>query len=335
MNILVTGGFGFIGGHLIDYLTKKNPTYEIHVVDNLSSNPIPLENLLEELGERPNLSYSICSIEEFYKRNINTKWDKIYHLASVVGPAGVLAHSGKIVKSIVDDTYYLIDIALKNNARLLDVSTSEIYGGGQEGYCNENFARIVPAKTTVRLEYAVAKLAAETALINTTKVTPLDVVIVRPFNVAGPRQSGKGGFVLPRFIAQAINNRPITIFGIGNQIRAFTHVNDMVQGIVLTMKLGENGKAYNIGNPKNKISINELVDLILKITKIKSEKVFLDPKEIYGPLFEEANDKFPDASIAMKELSWHPELSVESIIKDTYDYMKQVDKEVFNMISGL
>lgn len=334
MNILVTGGFGFIGGHLIDWLTRNYKTDKIHVVDNLSSNPIPYENLLEDLGPRPNLSYSLCSIEEFYKRGIKTKWDKIYHLASVVGPAGVLPHAGKIVKSIVDDTYYLIEIALKCNARLVDISTSEVYGGGQEGYCSENFPKIVPAKTTVRLEYAVAKLAAETALINLTKVSSLNVVIVRPFNIAGPRQSGRGGFVLPRFISQAIKNTPLTIFGRGNQIRAFTHVNDMVKGIVAAMENGKNGGAYNLGNPKNKISINELADLVVDITKSKSEKIFVDPKEIYGPFFEEANDKYPDAAMAMRELLWDPELTIEKAVNDSYNYMRQINDELFNMLSG-
>jgi UDP-glucose 4-epimerase len=335
MNILVTGGFGFIGGHLIDYLTRNYPTDKIHVVDNLSSNPIPLDNLLEELGSRPNLSYSLCSIEEFYKREDKTKWDRIYHLASVVGPAGVLQHAGKIVKSIVDDTYYLIDIALKCHAKLVDVSTSEVYGGGQGGFCSENFPKIVPAKTTVRLEYAVAKLAAETALINLNKVSSLNVVIVRPFNIAGPRQSGRGGFVLPRFISQAIANIPLTIFGKGDQIRAFTHVRDMVKGIVAAMEYGKSGEAYNLGNPKNKISINGLADIVIETVKSKSEKIFVDPKEIYGPLFEEASDKYPDATMAMRELSWNPELSVETTVKDAYNYMRQINGELFGMLSGI
>jgi len=335
VNILVTGGFGFIGGQLIDYLTKSNPKHKIHVVDNLSSNPIPFEELLKELGPRPNLSYSICSVEEFYSKGTDAKWDRIYHLASVVGPAGVLPHAGKIVRSIVADTYCMIDIALKCNAKLVDVSTSEVYGGGQEGYCNENFAKIVPAKTTVRLEYAVAKLAAETALINTAKVSPLDVSIVRPFNVAGPRQSGKGGFVLPRFISMAILGKPLTVFGVGNQIRAFTHVKDMAKGIIAAMERGKTGGVYNLGNPKNKISISELADLVIKVTKSKSKKIFVDPKEIYGPLFEEANDKYPDATLAMTELEWHPEYSIETAIEDTYEYLKRIDAKLFDTLSGL
>lgn len=336
MNILVTGGFGFIGGHLVDKLTAAFPNDAVHVVDNLSSNPIPVESLLEELGPRPNLTYSLVSIADFYhSKESDRKWDKIYHLASVVGPAGVLPHAGKIVKLIVDDSYYLIDMALKNGAKLVDISTSEVYGGGQEGFCNENFAKIVPAKTTVRLEYAVAKLAAETALINTSRVAPLNVAIVRPFNVAGPRQSGKGGFVLPRFLAMAMLGQPLTVFGLGNQIRAFTHVRDMVDGIVATMERAPSGAVYNLGNPKNKISIGELADIVIRVTGSKSVKSFVDPKELYGPLFEEANDKYPDATLAMKELSWSPRYSIEETIRETYEYLKTIDRSLFDLLSGL
>src|SRR5205823_9682726 len=125
-------------------------------------------------------------------------------LASVVGPVGVLAHAGRMAGMMVNDTSRMATLALACGARLVDVSTSEVYGGGRDGYCSERDFKIIQPKVTVRLEYAVGKLAAEIALINSTKVTPLRACIVRPFNVAGPRQSGKGGFVLPRFVGQAL-----------------------------------------------------------------------------------------------------------------------------------
>jgi UDP-glucose 4-epimerase len=168
-----------------------------------------------------------------------------------------------------------------------------------------------------------------------SKVSSLNVIIVRPFNIGGPRQSGKGGFVLPRFVSLAMKNMPLTIFNMGSQIRAFTHVKDMVRGIVAAMEYGKSGDVFNLGNARNKINIRDLADLVIRITKSKSKKVFVDPKEIYGPLFEEASDKYPDASLAMKKLSWRPRLSIETVIKDTYNYMKQIDKNLFDMLSGL
>src|SRR5205085_4454677 len=114
-----------------------------------------------------------------------------------------------------------------------------------------------------------------TAIINTCRVKKLRAMIVRPFNIAGPRQSPKGGFVLPRFIQQATVNESITVFGDGSALRAFTHVKDMVNGIVLTMERGAPGEAYNIGNPANKISILELAKRVIALLGSESEIVFL------------------------------------------------------------
>ncbi len=331
--ILVTGGFGFIGGHLIELLLEDNNNH-VHVVDNLRSNPISLETLLDEVNHPSNLKYDICTVEDYCRKNPDIKVDEIYHLASPVGPAGVLKHAGKMIKSIVDDIYRLMELALKNKAKLVDISTSEVYGGGRDGYCSENCSKIIPAITTVRLEYAIAKLAAETAIINTTKVTNLNACIIRPFNIVGPRQSGVGGFVLPRFISLAMRDKPLTIFCDGKQIRAFTHVKDMADGIFKAMEIGTSGEAYNLGNPHNKTNIIDLANKVLEKIDTKSEIVFVDPKTIYGPLYEEANDKYPDADRAMDGLKWNPTRGIDDTIKETYEYMKNVKPEVFELLSG-
>ncbi len=331
-NILVTGGFGFLGSHLVQTLLKY-PDTQVHVVDNLSTSPLPLEFLLQELDHPLRLTYSVSSVAEYCSVQV-PRYDAIFHLASIVGPAGVIPHMGRIVKSIVDDTYDLIRIALDMGARLVDVSTSEIYGGGQEGFCSESLPRIVPAKTSARLEYAIGKLAAETALANTCQVTELNASIVRPFNISGPRQSGRGGFVLPRFIGAALRNQPITVFGDGQQVRAFTHVQDIVDGILLVAEKGRRGEAYNLGNPDNRCTINELADAVIRITESQSRKEYVDPKTIYGPLYEEANDKFPDARKIMTELGWKPNFSRDETIRQTADYMRKLPDNLFGVLSG-
>jgi UDP-glucose 4-epimerase len=320
VHVLVTGGFGFIGSHLVERLLT-DPGTSVHVVDDLSSSPLQLDGILEDLGHPDRLSYEITTLLDFLGRPDVPAFDRVYHLASPVGPAGVLQHAGQMVRQIVDDTYALIEFVTRVGARLLDVSTSEVYGGGQEGLCAEGAPKIVPARTTVRLEYAVAKLAAETALINTTTVTDLDAVIVRPFNVAGPRQSPRGGFVLPRFLRQAHFGEDITVFGDGRALRAFTHVRDVVDGLVRTMDKGQRGDAYNIGNPANRISILELAESVREVVPSSSTIKFIDPKTIYGPLYEEANDKFPEASRAMNELGWRPSYSVQDTIEDAYAHL--------------
>src|SRR5262245_59268434 len=123
MNILVTGGFGFIGSHLVERLAVEHADDRIHVIDNLSSSPLPLEALLREIGPPRNVTHAIGSIQEQRSALWDTQWTQIYHLASIVGPAGVLPFAGRIVQSIVSDTYLLVELALRDRARLLDVST--------------------------------------------------------------------------------------------------------------------------------------------------------------------------------------------------------------------
>ena len=327
-SILITGGFGFIGTTLVELLLKEEDAH-IHVVDNMSTSPVVLDHFLSSISNKDNLSYDLISVQDFFLHKQSKVWNEIYHLASPVGPAGVLQHSGNMVRDVINDTYLLIDYCIKHNSRLVDISSSEIYGGGQSGFCPENTPKIVPAVTTVRLEYAIAKLAAETAIINNCRTNGLNASIVRPFNVAGPRQSPKGGFVLPRFIQQATQNLPITVFGDGSALRAFTHVHDMSTGIIQTMRKGKNGEAYNIGNPENKTSIGELAKLVKSLLNSSSEIINIDGKEIYGPTYEEANDKFPDSSKAQDNLEWKPLFDIETVIHDaTNDYFKRLEADV-------
>jgi UDP-glucose 4-epimerase len=331
-SVLVTGGFGFLGGHLLEELLGDS-TIRIHVVDNLSSNPVGVEVVLNDLGQPEKLTYEVNSVDR-YMSTTHDRFDVIYHLASVVGPAGVLRHGGRIVESIVRDSYLLADYALEHGARLVDISTSEVYGGGRDGLCEEDHPKIVPAETTARLEYAVGKLAAETALINLHARSGLDVVIIRPFNIAGPRQSGDGGFVLPRFLAQAQLGLALTIFGDGQARRAFSHVKDLADGIVRAATLGRAGVAYNLGNPENTMTIDELADMVLSVTGSPSAKSYIDPRTLYGEGFAEANDKFPAAGRAMSDLGWAPRFDVRAVVEDAWNYLRGADPSTVASLAG-
>jgi len=326
--ILIIGGFGFIGSMLVEKLLK-NRKNKLHIVDDMSASPIDIADFIDVNKNPKNLSFDITTVNDFFSRKKVGRWDEIYHLASRVGPAGVLLYGGNMIRETVRDGYLIIDYCLKRKAKMLYVSTSELYGGGQDGYCDETMPKIISAMTTVRLEYAIAKLAMETAIINTVSKYGLRAVIVRPFNVAGKRQSTVGGFVLPRFIQQAHNGKPITVFAGGEGIRTFTNVKDIAEGMILAMAKGKNGEAYNIGNPANKLKIVELARLVKKIMKSKSEICFVDPKKIFGKYYEEASDKFPEISKARAELGFEPKYGIEATIREARDeYLRQLKKGI-------
>jgi UDP-glucose 4-epimerase len=330
--VLVTGGFGFIGSHLVDLLAG-DPRNRIHVVDDLSSSPLPVDHMLAELGAPAGLSYDLTTVAEFCRGAGG--FDEIYHLASLVGPAGVLPHAGDIAVAIVGDTAAIAALAARSRARLVFVSTSEIYGGGEAGLCAEHMPRVVAPEASPRLEYALGKLASETAIINQCHARGLWACVVRPFNVSGPRQSGRGGFVLPRFIGQAMAGLPLTVFGDGLQVRAFTHVHDIAAGLVAAMQRGRPGESYNLGNLANRCTILELARETRGITGGASPLAFVDPTTVYGPRYVEAHDKFPDASRAHSQLGWEPTRDRAQTIRDTVAFMRRLPDELRAAVAGL
>jgi UDP-glucose 4-epimerase len=334
-NILVLGGFGFLGSHLVEILLRE-PGQRVHVVDNLSTSPLPLETLLAEIGPAPRLTWSIEDVSAFYERQAREPepWDEIYHLASLVGPAGILPHAGRIAAPMINDLVGVAELALRLGARLLLVSTSEVYGGGASGLCSEAMPRIVSPEASPRLEYAVGKLAAETVLLNLCRAHRLDALIVRPFNITGPRQSGMGGFVLPRFVGQALAGADLTVFGDGRQVRAFTHVRDMAEGLIRAMHRGAAGEVYNLGNPENRCSILELAEQVREVTGTPSRIRFVDPREIYGPLYAEANDKYPDAAKARRDIDWRSGFGLRDTIDETFRYMRELPEPLLHRLRG-
>lgn len=311
---LVTGGLGFLGSHLIDSLLASG--YQVTIVDSLISNVVtaadypqcrtieaPIENVMDQLMP-----------------DKGARFDEIYHLASVVGPAGVLKWAGAIAKTVINSSEAVTELALAHKARLLLVSTSEVYG--HAGNFHESDSCLIPSRFTVRLEYAVAKLTSEIAAVNRGLVTDLEVNIVRPFNIAGPRQLPGGGFVLPRFTIAALTQEPLTVFGDGTQVRAFTDVRDIVSGLRLVMASQFKSKVFNLGNPDNELAIIELARRVVKHTSSSSKIIHVDPKVLFGPLYEEGFDKVPVATTAKEMLGWTPLYSVEDTIQATREWFE-------------
>ena len=312
--LLITGGLGFLGSYSIE---KYKKDWDITVVDNLSTNTI-----------EPN--DPICSgVKVIIEDVLDYKWDQpfdmILHLASPVGPSGILKFAGKMGGYIVDDIYWAMEGALKFKCPLIYVSTSEIYGyRSKPDLLKEDDDKILVGDFKVRNEYSMAKLLGEIILSNTAKVSDLKYQIIRPFNISGARQLPTCGFVLPTFVNQALDGKPITVFGDGKQIRAFTHVKDIVDGIYRTSVAENNmNEIWNVGEPKNATTIMFLAERVKEVTNSKSEIVCVDPKTIHGPLYEEAWDKIPDSTKIHNVLGWDSHWTVEEIIQDTIKYWKE------------
>lgn len=314
--VLITGGLGFIGAHCIERWKAEN--WKISVIDNLSSNAISVNH--ELTTDVTIIQENILDVD--YKRL--DRYDLIIHLASPVGPVGVLKHSGKMGQIILDDIYWAINAAKHNHCPLLFVSTSEIYGYREhKSYLAETDDKVLRGDFSVRNEYAIAKLLSEIVLSNQAKVdSKFRYQIIRPFNVTGKYQLPDGGFVLPRFVQQALNGDDITVYYDGSQIRAFTWVKDIVEGIYLTSVAPKEfwNQEWNIGNEMNEQPIQYLAEKVKEFTGSTSDIVHVNPVVLHGPLFAEAPEKIPNSDKIKTLLGWKPTKLVDDVIKEVIEY---------------
>lgn len=290
MTAIVVGGAGFIGSHLVDALED----------DTLVIDPRTVRGLPHSAQDT------------FYGELPESGVDAIYHLGSPVGPVTLMQWAGRLAYEIITAAEAVASWAKRYNCPLVFISTSEIYGP-HDAPVDEDADRIIRGAHSARMEYPVAKLAAEVTLLNTEG---LDVRIIRPFNVAGPRQREEGGFVLPRFIRMAKAGEPLTVYGDGSMRRAFTHVADIVEGILLAATQGYAGGVWNLGNPANECTIAQLAADVIAITGSTSAIEYVDPQNLWGPAFREAADKVPNIEKAQRELGWQPTRDRLQVIRD-------------------
>ena len=318
--ILITGGLGFLGYHCVEHWSSLES--EITVIDDLSTNAVSKnKEIYKEVNviERNILDVTGEELGDF---------DLIIHLASPVGPVGVLKHSGTMGKTIIDTTNWAINMSTIKNCPLIYISTSEIYGHRDEKmYLSEKDDKVLHGEFTVRNEYSMSKLLAEIIITNYSKiVSDFKFQIIRPFNVTGKFQLPDGGFVLPRFVNQALNNEDLTVYFDGSQLRAFTWVKDIVSGIFLTTtaKNEDWNEIWNVGNEKNEKSIRYLAEKVIEFTNSSSKIVSIDPVNLHGKLFAEAPEKIPDSSKIRDRLNWDPIKSADEVIKEVVDHFKEI-----------
>jgi UDP-glucose 4-epimerase len=312
MKTLVTGGAGFIGSHLIEALLNEG--HKVIALDNISKQKA---RNLSHLFNNKDLSFIKGDIlnRAFMEKQIK-KVDFVFHLAAAVGVKRVIENSLSSLNVNVIGTHHILELATKFKKKVLITSTSEIYGKNPKIPFEENDDRVVGSTSQPRWAYSCAKAIDEFYAFAYNREKGLQVIIVRPFNVTGPRQTGTFGMVLPRFVEAALNNETINIFGDGKQTRCFCHVKDAVRGIMMLIKSKKAyGEAFNVGNP-SPISIKELAKKIIKLSGSRSKIKFINPKKVYKGVFEDIKDRKPSIAKINKCVGYKPKLTLSDIIND-------------------
>ena len=310
MRYLITGGAGFIGSHLAENLIARGD--KVLILDNFSTgsdfnlakirNKIDLERV--DILDRKR-------VDKFVK-NV----DYVVHLAAALGVFNIVSKPLDSLKVNLQGTEILLESASKYKRPFLLASTSEIYGKNTKVPLNEEDDRIVGHPLRSRWSYSEAKAVDESLTYFYFQEKGLPARIVRFFNTVGPRQVGHYGMVLPRFVGAALKNEPLVVYGSGNQVRCFCHVNDAVRALMLVIDSPKApGQVYNVGNDEQ-ISIMALAKRVIEITGSRSVINQIDYNEAYPSGFEDIQIRVPDISKIKSSLGWQPRINLDQIIKD-------------------
>lgn len=312
MRALVTGGAGFIGSHLVEFLLDREWT--VDVIDDFST------GRMENLPKHPNLTIEGRSI---WRPNVQDGRrcvldrmiegvDAVFHLASIVGVQRVIKWPLRTIEENIESTAAVLHFAARHRKPTLITSSSEVYGRAFTPLLSEDLDIHIGAN--VRWGYAAAKAVDEFTALAHYKETGLQVVVCRLFNTIGPRQRGAYGMVVPRFIDQAIAGKPITVFGDGRQRRSFTWVEDVVDAMVkLVFTRAAHGQIVNVGSVES-ISILDLAKLIRTKAGSSSEIVNVPQREAYGLDFQDIESRVPDLSKIRSLIQYHPTRDIDDMI---------------------
>ncbi|MBU4487658.1 MAG: GDP-mannose 4,6-dehydratase [Candidatus Omnitrophica bacterium] len=321
MKALITGGAGFIGSHLAEELLALGDS--ITIVDDLST------------GSMDNIGHLKCNkhFKVYIDTVMNTKLmsklikecDCIYHLAAAVGVKYIIDNQLKSIKTNVEGTEIVLGLANKyGKKKTLLASTSEVYGKNidKDRAFKETDDSVLGPTVIPRWSYACTKVLDEFLALAYVREKKLPVIIVRLFNTCGPRQTGRYGMVLPRFVKQALSGRPITVYGSGTQTRCFTYVKDVVGALIELMNCKRaTGEVFNLGSPKS-ITINELAKKVKMITGSRSKIEHIPYEKAYERGFEDMMHRQPDISKIKRYVDFKPKADIEEIIKRTAEYFK-------------
>jgi UDP-glucose 4-epimerase len=316
MRALITGGCGFIGSHLAEALLAAGD--RVTVVDDLSTGRF--ENI-EHLVGRPGFQFAIDSItNETVMDRLVSECDIIYHLAAAVGVELIVNDPIHVIETNIQGCDTVLRIGARYRKKVMLASTSEIYGKGDRVPFQEEDDRVLGPTTRSRWSYACSKAMDEFLALAFAKERALPVVIMRFFNTVGPRQTGRYGMVIPRFVQQALRGEPITVYGDGQQSRCFAFVGDVVRAVIaLASESSAVGEIFNIGTMEE-ITIEDLARRIVQLTDSSSEIVYVPYDEAYEKGFEDMRRRVPDVSKLRERVGWEPSVDLDGILRRVIDY---------------
>lgn len=312
MHYLITGGSGFIGSHLCEWLLDDG--HEVLALDDLSTGRY--ENVAHLAG-RKGFELIVASVlERDVVERAVMRCDGVFHLASAVGVKLVVDQPVKTIETIVNGTDVVMKACARYRRTVVLTSTSEVYGKGTKIPFAETDDCVMGPTTTRRWAYACAKALDEFLALAHWHETRLPVIVARLFNTVGPRQTGRYGMVIPRFVAQGLAGDPITVYGDGTQARCFAHVTDIVGALVSLMREPRaHGEVFNIGNDQE-ITILKLAERVREATGGLSEIRLVPYSEAYTAGFEDMQRRVPDLSKIAGLIGYKPTRSLDQILAD-------------------
>jgi len=307
---LVTGGAGFIGSHLTEQLISRGD--QVVILDNLSTG---LSENLTNIKNKVKFEQGNILDKALVEKLVSNS-DYVVHLAAALGVLNIVNKPLESLKSNLQGTEIVLEAANKYKKPILIASTSEVYGKNDKVPLNEEDDRVIGHPLKSRWSYSEAKAIDESLAYFYFLEEGLQSRIVRFFNTVGPRQLGNYGMVVPRFVSSALKGEALSVYGSGEQIRCFCHINDAVKGLLLVMDSDKAvGEVFNVGN-NQQISIMELAKKVIEITGSKSTIEKIAYEKAYPKGFEDMQRRVPDISKIKQVLGWSPQLNLDQIIKD-------------------
>ncbi|MBX3001289.1 MAG: GDP-mannose 4,6-dehydratase [Caldilineaceae bacterium] len=320
MQVLITGGAGFIGSHLAEALLQRGDS--VSILDNLSTGSY---NNIAHLITHPRFSFAIESLNnDLVLDRLASQADAIVHLAAAVGVQLVVERPTETIETNVIGTHTVLAAARRYRCRTLIASTSEVYGKSAEIPFKEENDLLLGPSSHSRWGYAASKLLDEFLGLAAYREYQLPVTIVRFFNTVGPRQTGRYGMVIPRFVQQALRGAPITVFGDGNQSRCFCHVADVIRALtaLLDQPALTAGEIYNIGSDEE-VTINQLAEQVSRQADSASTVTYIPYNEAYAPGFEDMRRRVPNIDKIRRTVGWSPGHTLTDILTDVLAYERE------------